>query len=97
MGCRRLHHPGAIRQSHQGLPLPPRDHIAERVLFDENIRKILREYDSYARAEPERDPEPVAARFHALRGKELGFSPRSLKRWLLLRRRYGLAAPKLKR
>jgi hypothetical protein len=71
------------------LSLPPRDRIAERVLFEESVRKILREYDAYARAEPEKDSEPVTARFHALRGKDLGFSRDSLKRWLLLRRRYG--------
>jgi hypothetical protein len=69
--------------------LPPRDHIAERVLFDESVRKILREYDAYAMGSAEKDVEPVAARFHALRGEELGFSRASLKRWLLLRRRYG--------
>ena len=69
--------------------MPPRDHIAERVLFDENVRKILTEYDAYARAAPERDAEPIAVRFHTLRGKEVGFSRESLKRWLLLRRRYG--------
>ena len=67
------------------MSLPPRDHIPENALFDEKIRKILREYDVFARADSERD---VAARFHALRGKELGFSRDSLKRWLLLRRRY---------
>ena len=76
--------------------MPPRVGIAHGVLFDEGILKILREFDSYAQAELEKGSEPSPARFHALRGEELGFSPRSLKRWLLLRRRYGPAAPKLK-
>ena len=72
-----------------GLPVPPRVNIAERVLFDEDIRKILLEFDIYARTERARGSEPTLARFHALRGNELGFSLVSLKRWLSLRRRFG--------
>jgi hypothetical protein len=68
--------------------VPPRVNIAERVLFDEHIRRILKEFDSYAQAERAKGSEPTAARFHALRGKELRFSADSLKRWLSLRKRY---------
>lgn len=70
------------------LTVPPRVNIAERVLFDEDIRKILREFDVYARAERAKGSEPSVARFHALRGKELKFSLDSLKRWLSLRRQF---------
>ena len=69
--------------------MPPRMNIAERVLFNEDMRKILREFDAYSRAELAKGAEPTLVRFHALRGKELGFSPNSLKRWLSLRRRFG--------
>ena len=71
-----------------GLPVPPRVNIAERVLFDEDIRKILREFDVYARTERTKGSEPSLTRFHALRGKELKFSLDSLKRWLSLRRQF---------
>jgi len=69
--------------------MPPRVDIPKGVLFDKDILKIVMEFDSYAQAEIAKGSEPSPARFHALRGKELGFSPDSLKRWLLLRRRYG--------
>jgi hypothetical protein len=77
--------------------MPPRVDIAHGLLFDKGTLKILMEFDSYAQAELAKGSEPSPAGFHALRSKELGFSPDSLKRWLLLRRRYGPVAPKLKR
>jgi hypothetical protein len=69
--------------------VPPRVNIAERVLFDAHIRKILKEFDSYARAERAKGCDPTVAQFHALRGEKLRFSADSLKRWLSLRKRYG--------
>jgi hypothetical protein len=68
--------------------MPPRDTIPENILFEEDIRKILSEFDAYVRAEHAESFDAAAPRFHALRGKELGFSPELLKSWLSLRRRY---------
>ena len=68
--------------------MPPRDKIAERVLFSEDIRKVLQEFDAYARSERARGAEPTAEKFHALRGEALQFSHKSLHAWLSIRRRH---------
>lgn len=68
--------------------MPPREMIAEHVLFDGNTLGILREFDAYAPAAHANGSEPSATHFHALRGKDLGFSSESLKRWLAIRRRH---------
>lgn len=69
--------------------MPARVTIADRALFDDEIRAILNAFDAYVRAEQANGAEPTVARFHALRGKELGFTVQSLQRWLTMRRRYG--------
>jgi hypothetical protein len=71
--------------------MPRRVKIADRVLFNDEILKILKKFDAYARCEGAKGGEPSVAHFHSLYGKELGFSYRSLVRWLSLRRRYGNA------
>ena len=68
--------------------MPPREKIAEQILFSEDIRKILREFDNYAQLERAGGAEPTTEKFHALSGEALNFTHVSLQAWLSIRRRY---------
>lgn len=68
--------------------MPPRDKIAERILFSEHIRKILREFDTYASSERASGSEPTTEKFHELSGEALKFTHVSLQAWLSIRRRH---------
>lgn len=72
--------------------MPPREKIAEQILFSEDIRKILREFDNYAQLERGRGAVPTTEMFHALSGEALKFSHESLSAWLSIRRRYAKRA-----
>ena len=80
--CRRFSNQNESR-------MPPRDKIDEHILFSEDIRKVLREFDAYARSEPAKGAEATVEKFHALRGEALEFSHKSLQAWLSIRRRHG--------
>ncbi|HEY6983714.1 hypothetical protein [Reyranella sp.] len=62
--------------------------IAGRALFGEERLRILSAFDAYARAARAQGVEPSVTQFHSLKGAELGFSARSLRRWVALRRQY---------
>lgn len=62
--------------------------IADHALFDEERLRILRAFDAFARAARARGVEPTVTQFYSLKGAELGFSARSLRRWVALRRQF---------